>query len=428
MGLMKNFFNRNNIKNEATETEKRPVYTLSQFFKAYATMLDREPTFLNCIKYRSEALGKMPIKLIKKDSNGVSEQNNNNLYYLLFTRPNRNEDATSFWNNVEKDRLIFGTSYVYIQRDNKGNVIALKRLNPQLMQVPCVTDPYFLNDTLAYIYQSTKGAIKMTSEDLLIFRNTVLKPNQIEGESSIALLRTILESNAYGNIAINNINKNGIHSSVKVSVDETIDNDRATEIIENAIEQARGVNSTGVIFQEAGVNIEAFNVKLNDSDYLNIYKNNQCIILSFFGLSANMLNIEQTTGTYQNSEVQMLQFLTNTMLYVLEMYVNELNYKLLTQNQIKKGYTFSFDTTGILKVDFKTLVETQSELVSNAVITVDEARKAVGYNSLANEVGNTCLVNGSYTKLEDVGIAYQKDVSTSEGGGKLEDNRIQEQN
>lgn len=140
MGLMKNFFNRNNIKNEATETEKRPVYTLSQFFKAYATMLDREPTFLNCIKYRSEALGKMPIKLIKKDSNGVSEQNNNNLYYLLFTRPNRNEDATSFWNNVEKDRLIFGTSYVYIQRDNKGNVIALKRLNPQLMQVPCVTD------------------------------------------------------------------------------------------------------------------------------------------------------------------------------------------------------------------------------------------------------------------------------------------------
>lgn len=428
MGLMKNFFNRNNIKNETTEAEKRPVYTLSQFFKAYTTMLDREPTFLNCIKYRSEALGKMPIKLIRKDSNGVSEQTNNNLYYLLFTRPNRNEDATSFWNNIEKDRLIFGTSYVYIQRDNKGNVIALKRLNPQLMQVPCVTDPYFLNDTLAYIYQSTKGAIKMTSEDLLIFRNTVLKPNQIEGESSIALLRTILESNAYGNIAINNINKNGIHSSVKVSVDETIDNDRATEIIENAIEQARGVNSTGVIFQEAGVNIEAFNVKLNDADYLNIYKNNQCIILSFFGLSANMLNIEQTTGTYQNSEVQMLQFLTNTMLYVLEMYINELNYKLLTSSQIKKGYTFSFDTTGILKVDFKTLVETQSELVSNAVITVDEARKAVGYNSLANEVGNTCLVNGSYTKLEDVGIAYQKDVSTSEGGGKLEDNRIQEQN
>lgn len=411
MGLMKNFFNRNNIKNEATETEKRPVYTLSQFFKAYATMLDREPTFLNCIKYRSEALGKMPIKLIKKDSNGVSEQNNNNLYYLLFTRPNRNEDATSFWNNVEKDRLIFGTSYVYIQRDNKGNVIALKRLNPQLMQVPCVTDPYFLNDTLAYIYQSTKGAIKMTSEDLLIFRNTVLKPNQIEGESSIALLRTILESNAYGNIAINNINKNGIHSSVKVSVDETIDNDRATEIIENAIEQARGVNSTGVIFQEAGVNIEAFNVKLNDSDYLNIYKNNQCIILSFFGLSANMLNIEQTTGTYQNSEVQMLQFLTNTMLYVLEMYINELNYKLLTSSQIRKGYTFSFDTTGILKVDFKTLVETQSELVSNAVITVDEARKAVGYNNLSNGIGNTCLVNGAYVKLEDVGVAYSQETS-----------------
>lgn len=345
MGILKNFFKRS-IKNEV---EKRPIYTLEQFLQAYTTMLDREPTFLNCIKYRSEALGKMPIKLIKEDDTGVNEQINNNLYYLLFTRPNKNEDATSFWNNVERDRLVYGTSYVYIQRDNKGNVIALKRLNPQLMEIPCITDPFYLNNVLKYTYQSVNGAINMTSEDLLIFRNTVLKTNQIEGEGSITLLKTILESNAYGNIAINNINKNGIHSSVKVSVDETIDTDRATEIIENAIEQARGVNSTGVIFQEAGVNIEAFNVKLNDSDYLNIYKNNQCIILSFFGLSANMLNIEQTTGTYQNSEVQMLQFLTNTMLYVLEMYVNELNYKLLTQNQIKKGYTFSFDTTEYLK-------------------------------------------------------------------------------
>lgn len=407
VGILKNFFKRS-IKNEV---EKRPIYTLEQFLQAYTTMLDKEPTFLNCIKYRSEALGKMPIKLIKEDDTGVNEQINNNLYYLLFTRPNKNEDATSFWNNVERDRLVYGTSYVYIQRDNKGNVIALKRLNPQLMEIPCITDPFYLNNVLKYTYQSVNGAINMTSEDLLIFRNTVLKTNQIEGEGSITLLKTILESNAYGNIAINNINKNGIHSSVKVSVDETIDTDRATEIIENAIEQARGVNSTGVIFQEAGVNIEAFNVKLNDSDYLNIYKNNQCIILSFFGLSANMLNIEQTTGTYQNSEVQMLQFLTNTMLYVLEMYVNELNYKLLTQNQIKKGYTFSFDTTGILKVDFKTLVETQSELVSNAVITVDEARKTVGYNNLSNGIGNTCLVNGAYVKLEDVGVAYSQETS-----------------
>ncbi len=407
VGILKKFFKKN-IKNEV---EKRPIYTLEQFLQAYTTMLDKEPTFLNCIKYRSEALGKMPIKLIKEDDTGVNEQINNNLYYLLFTRPNKNEDATSFWNNVERDRLVYGTSYVYIQRDNKGSVIALKRLNPQLMEIPCITDPFYLNNVLKYTYQSVNGAINMTSEDLLIFRNTVLKTNQIEGEGSITLLKTILESNAYGNIAINNINKNGIHSSVKVSVDETIDTDRATEIIENAIEQARGVNSTGVIFQEAGVNIEAFNVKLNDSDYLNIYKNNQCIILSFFGLSANMLNIEQTTGTYQNSEVQMLQFLTNTMLYVLEMYVNELNYKLLTQNQIKKGYTFSFDTTGILKVDFKTLVETQSELVSNAVITVDEARKTVGYNNLSNGIGNTCLVNGAYVKLEDVGVAYSQKTS-----------------
>lgn len=408
MGVIKSFLNL--FKDEAPQ---RPVFSIEQFLNSYTDNLDKEPTLLNCLKYRAESMGKMPIKLYLQDSSGINAAVDNNLYYLLFSRPNVNEDATSFWAEVERERLMAGTAYVYIQRNAKGEVTALKRLRKNLMTIPTVFDPFLLNKELAYQYNSEVGTVAMTSEDLLIFRNTTLKNNCIEGESVLVLLSTILQSNRDGNTAIANINKNGIQSTVKVAVDESIDNDRAEEIVENAIGQARGSSSTGVVFQEYGVSITPFTIKLNEADYLNIYKNNQCIILSYFGLSASMLNIEQSTGTYQNSESQMIHYLVNTMLYVIEHYTNELNYKLLTQDQINQGYTFAFDTTGILKVNYETLVSTQANLVMNAITTIDESRNKLGYNNLPFGIGDTAIVNGAYTKLKDLGIAYTDNVMSS---------------
>ena len=405
MGLVKKVKQIFNTDKPIVETKK--TFTINDILRRYTTGLQNEPTLLNCLKYRSESLAKMPILLKQVTDDGQAELKSNNLYNLISNRPNANENAISFWAEVERERLLEGTSYVYIQRGSNGNTTSLKRLKKELMTLPVVLDPYILGGPLVYNYNSVKGPVKMLSEDLLIFKNTTIANNQIEGRSSLDLLRVILESNNNGNQAINNINKNGIQSTVKVTVDDSIDSDRADEIVENAIGSARGAQSTGVIFQEEGISIDPFQIKLNDADYLNIYKNNQCIILSFFGLSASMLNIEQTTGTYANSEQQMLQYLVNTLLFVMEQYIAELNYKLLTLDERNQGMKFVFDTRGILKVDYETLVNTQVSLVGGAISTVDEARKELGFNNLANGIGDVSIVNGAYVGLDKLGIAYE---------------------
>ena len=413
------------VKNDDTTLKKefKTQYSFEDLIKnCTGAGLEYEPTLLNCLKYRSESLAKMPIELKQVTEAGQSLMSNSTLYNLICNRPNANENAISFWAEVERERLLKGTSYVYIQRNSKGEVTSLKRLRRDFLTLPVVYDPIQFGEPLAYIYNSYKGPIALSSEDLLIFKNTIISNNEVEGESSLRLLRDILETNLNGNKAISNINKNGIRSSLKVAVLDGIDEDSAADIVDNAISQARGSESTGVIFQENGVEVTPFNIKLNEADYLNIYKNNQCIILSFFGLSASMLNIEQTTGTYQNSESQMLQYLVNTLLFVMEQYVKELNYKLLTPDQIKNGQTFVFDLKGILKVDYQTLVTTQVELVNASISKVDEARKNMGYNNLPNNAGDISIVNGAYTSLEDLGIAYQSENKTptpvTKGGEK----------
>ncbi|MGL4761113.1 MAG: phage portal protein [Sarcina sp.] len=422
--MKKNFFNKlipfKLVRNEDTTLSNddfKKTYSFQDLVDYFSgTSLEYEPTLLNCLKYRSESLAKMQIELKQVTETGQNLMKENNLYNLICNRPNSNENAISFWAEVERERLLKGTSYVYIQRNTKGEVIALKRLKRDFITLPVIYDPIQFGTPLIYTYNSYKGPIKFSSEDLLIFKNTVISNNEIEGESSLTLLKTILETNLNGNKAIANINRNGIRSTVKVAVQDSIDEDNALNIVENAVGQARGSDSTGVIFQENGVEISPFDLKLNDADYLNIYKNNQCIILSFFGLSASMLNIEQSTGTYQNSESQMLQYVVNTLLFVMEQYIKELNYKLLTSEQIKSGQTFVFDLKGILKVDYQTLVTTQVELVNAAISTVDEARKNMGYNNLPNGSGSVSIVNGAYVSLDNLGVAYKDKVPVSKGG------------
>lgn len=406
------------IRDETNTTNNKGQYlTLQQLLDRFENNLGNEPTYLNCLKYRSETLGKTPFVLTTNTDNG-EEIINNDLSYLINVRPNKNEDATTFWQNVEQQRLDYGTAYVFIERDKKtNNVTALKRLDSGLMTLPIVNDPYELDKELVYEYQSVEGTVKMTSEDLLIFKNTFLSTTQITGISSIEILKPIIHANILGNTAIENINKNGIHSTVKVAIDESVgDDDAVDDIVNKALEQAEGCNARGVVFQEPGVTIEPFNVKLNDADYLNIYKNNQCIMLSYFGIAASQLNIEQTSGTYKNSESDMLHYLTNTMLYVYEVYVKELNYKLLGKDlYLNSGQTFKADTSNLLQVDFETLVNTYVNMTNSSIISLDEARRKLGFMKLPNHLGSQPIVNGAYVGLDQLGIAYR--IGSRKRGG-----------
>ena len=48
-------------------------------------------------------------------------------------------------------------------------------------------------------------------------------------------------------------------------------------------------------------------------------------------------------SSYANSEMQQLSFYVDTELFILKQYEEELNYKLLTESEIKEGYFFKFN-------------------------------------------------------------------------------------
>ena len=75
-----------------------------------------EATYFACQKILSEAIGKLPLKLLRyNDRNGVVTMRKHPLYHVLHERPNPYMTASSFWSTVEFNRNHWGNAYVWIQ-------------------------------------------------------------------------------------------------------------------------------------------------------------------------------------------------------------------------------------------------------------------------------------------------------------------------
>ncbi|HRL57000.1 MAG TPA: phage portal protein, partial [Lachnospira sp.] len=94
------------------------------------------------------------------------------------------------------------------------------------------------------------------------------------------------------------------------------------------------------------------------------------------------------------------------MLFVLKQYEEEVDYKLLTELEIKAGKYFRQNEKALLRTDSKTQMEILKEAVNNGLETVNEARRKLDLEDM--EGGDVLIVNGTYVKLTDVGAAYKK--------------------
>ena len=98
--------------------------------------------------------------------------------------------------------------------------------------------------------------------------------------------------------------------------------------------------------------------------------------------------------------MQNLSFYVDTLLYILTLYEEEFNLKLLTEKERLSGLRFEFNVASILKGDLKTQAECITKFIQSGVYTINEARNLVGLPAV--EGGDIIVMNGSYVRLEDI--------------------------
>mgnify|MGYP003198593074 CR=1 FL=1 len=409
------------IKSFKTQSAEKETITLSQLvdflnLNGVSEKELSEATYFACLKILSESVGKLPLKLVATtEKNGVVEQKSHPYYSKLRYRPNRYTTSTDFFAAVEMNRNHYGNAYVWITN-------AKTQKDQQLILLPsdCVEvwydDGKILSDIpdVYYIYRVGTHRYVFSSEEILHFK-TSSSFDGIKGLSVREQLKSTIAGGQKSQTMVNKLIESGFTAKAVLQYTGNLSEESAKKFTANLEKYATGEVDAlkSIIPIPLGSKLDPLNIKLGDNEFMEIKKYNALQIASAFGIKPNQIN-DYSKSSYANAEAQQLAFYVDTLLFILKQYEEELTYKLLTEDEIKRGLKFKFNVSVILRADLKTQIESLSKGVSNFIYTPNEARAFLDLEAKAG--GDKLIGNGAMIPAELVGIQYQQ-KSADNGGG-----------
>lgn len=368
-----------------------------------------EATYFACLKILSEAIGKMPLKLLRyNDKNGVITMRKHPLYQVLHDRPNPYMTATSFWSTVEYNRNHWGNAYVWIQ--GAGKNLKLWILPSESVEV-WYDDAKILPDQpdIFYLYSAGGKTYKFGSEEILHFKSS----NSLDGVTGISVqdqLKTTIGGSIKSQKMVNKMYESGFTAKAVLNYTGSLSDDNVKAFIAGIESYAKGeMKGDGVadiIPIPLGSTLTPLNVKLADNQFIEVKQYTSGQIAAAFGIKPYQYN-DLTKSSYASAEAQQLSFYVDTLLYIIKQYEEELSYKLLSPSEILEGYHFKFNVAVILRADLATQIDTLSKGVANFIYTPNEARAMLDLE--AKPGGDKLLGNGASIPVEYAGTQYIKD-------------------
>lgn len=374
-----------------------------------------EVTYFTCLKMLSETLAKMPIKYYQKTDRGIIEAEQTETSRLLTKRPNPFMTPTTFWNTVEINRNHYGNAYVYIRKKfvRKKYGGEFKVIDLWVMQSNCVQ--IIVDDAgifagvgrLWYVYTDpTSGRQYVFDTDEVMHFKTSFSFDGVTGLPVQQILRDTVSGASASQEFMNGMYESGL--TAKATLEYTGElNEKAKEALRKSFEEfGSGAKNVGKILPvPLGMKLTPLDIKLTDSQFFELKKYTALQIAAAFGVKPNQIN-DYSKSSYANSELQQLSFYVDTELFVIKHYEEEINYKIVPDEEQDAGFYYKFNEKVLFRTDSKTQMEYLKNGVAGSIMMANEARRKLDMPDAAG--GDTLLANGNVIPLIMAGAAYTK--------------------
>lgn len=312
-------------------------------------------TVFACVELISNGIAMM-------DINVKSKETKTRLTQIALQKIFQNNKLTKFnlIKNMVYDMLLYGNGYAKIERATDGMVVGLTYL-------PASEVSAFFNDNVADTYFMFRGERLLPAELIHIFKNTY---NGYIGVPVIQFAARALQlANAAEDSAVDyyssGLNINAIlHATQPMTQHQA---DQAVRSMQGTLNPTTG--SGKMKFLPFDLKLEPISQTANDAALIDTRSFNVEDIARYFNIPVSLL-----TDNNQNAEAIMLQFLTQTLSPYIVLIEDELNRKLIHDDDLY----FDFDERAVIRVDMKSTAEYLKTLVDSAIISVNEARELLG--------------------------------------------------
>ncbi|MGN0998136.1 MAG: phage portal protein [Faecousia sp.] len=212
------------------------------------------------------------------------------------------------------------------------------------------------------------------------------------------ILRETVQGAKSGQEYMNKLYEQGMTAKATLEYTGTL-SPEAKEALREAFEDfGAGVKNTGRIMPvPLGMKLTPLDIKLTDAQFFELRKYTALQIAGAFGVKPNQIN-DYEKSSYSNSEMQQLSFLTETMLFILKQYEEEVGYKVLGEEVLEGGEYVKINEKALLRTDSKTQMEVMTGYTKNGIYLINESRAYLDMEGV--EYGDRPLVNGTMIPLD----------------------------
>lgn len=334
---------------------------LTQYMRAGMDLASSETIYAAVLRI-ANALGTMPVHLYK----GTERQRNDPRDYLLSLRPNRRQSAFAFKQAMEICRNTEGRAYAVKRFDAQGRLAALECWDP------CRVTPLEEETTGEVWYCVDNGFGSM--EYLHNWYVLEFFHASVNGLTGVRVMDVLAGTVKYGEevkkFSLENL-KN-VSNAIVMEFPTAFDGPRRKRAVEETLDIYRK-NGGKVIALDAGVAAKMLGGSGIDPAAFDVDGVTRRRVATVLSLPPHMLG-DYGDVTAATPEGQNLEFLTMTMTPIVQQWVEQLNYKLLTPQERMDGWAFRFDMSAYLRADARSRSAIHQSQIRSGERTPNEIR------------------------------------------------------
>jgi HK97 family phage portal protein len=350
---------------------------------------------LRCINLIASDIAKLDLELMQETPGDVDQESDSAAFSPVLRRPNHYQTPVQFFQSWLESKLAHGNTYVLMERDNRGVVVALYVLDPWRVK-PLVSDAdgsVFYELQQDYLHQVQTSVVAAPASEIMHDRwNTLF--NSLVGLSP--LYAAGVTANMGKKIQSNSSTffNNASLPSGMLLAPERISDDQAARLKKHWEDNYGALQAGKVVALGGGLEFKPLRMTSQDSQLIEQLKWTDAAIAGAFGIPAFMINAGPTPS-YNNVDSLSVQYFTQCLQIHIKSIESCFNQGL---GLTAAGYSVRFDLDDLLRMDTASLVTTLQNAVKG-IITANEARKKLGYSK--TEGGDVVLTQQQNVSIEN---------------------------
>ena len=347
------------------------------FAGAWQRNLEIKPTTVlsfhavfSCISLIASDISKMPLRLMRRDSNGIWKENNNGTPARIYRRPNAFQNRMQFFEYWLNSKLCHGNTVVLKIRNTRGDITELRILDWNKV-TPLVADDgsvfYQINpDNMTGVDASVTVPAREVIHDRFncLFHPLIgLSPIYAAGLAAMQG-HHIQENSAH-------FFRNGSKPSGVIEVPGNITDENARKLKANWDTGYTGENAGKTGLLSNGAKYSPISMSADDAKVVEQLQMSEKIVCSTFHVPAYKAGVGDlpSNDNIEALEQQYYSQCLQTLIESIELLLDE-------AFELEDDAGTEFDVSALLRMDSERRIKTLGEGVKNTILTPNEARRS----------------------------------------------------